>query len=132
MGEEDGNVEDGLFWAELGFEYAFACIVAVLLLNGILHYRIKFGDMLITHMTTLPYKRAYVFIFFALIQNSYLLVLSNIVFKGDFDDLVSHWHDNSLFKCIFACLELCKFGSICNFVFTVTFENSILALFVKF
>lgn len=85
LSEERHRMHGFLGFCELGFELSFAFIVFVLIVNIGLHLRIKYGDMVITHMTTLPYKIAYVVLIVGLIESLMLLIMRNIVFADDFD-----------------------------------------------
>ena len=71
-------------YGELGFEQAFACIVFLLLCAVYLHTRIQYGNMVVTHITTRPYKIAIFFLMTALLESIYLLINVNVTFKGDF------------------------------------------------
>ena len=59
--------ENHWWFLELGFEQSLAVVLSMLILNIILHTRIKFGSMVVTHMTTTPYKIAYIFLIMALL-----------------------------------------------------------------
>ena len=48
--------------ADLGPEIIFAFLVTILCINVFLWVRIKFGEKGVTHMTTWPYKMAFVFL----------------------------------------------------------------------
>ena len=76
----------------LGFEEAFACIFAMLLVNVTMHTRLKYGDMVVTHITTRPYKVATVFLVVALLESIFLIYLNNIWADGDFTQILTTWN----------------------------------------
>lgn len=63
-----------MVFCEIGLEFSFAAFVLLLLTNTFLHMRIKYGDIVLTHLTTWPYKIAFAFICFSIIQCAYLLM----------------------------------------------------------
>ena len=95
----------------------------MLILNGILHMRIKFGSMVVTHITTRPYKIAYVFLILALVQTTSMIFITNIVYKGEFNEVVKFWISSPTFKTVFISFELCKFTWIFIFVNIQTFNH---------
>lgn len=73
-----------ILFFELGFEQSLALLLSVLLLNGFLHIRIKYGSMVVTHVTTRPYKFAYGYLLLAISQTLGLIFLTNIYYRDDF------------------------------------------------
>ena len=123
MVERSTSMDDGkhhvhgfLGFCELGFELSFAFIVFVLLVNLGLHLRIKYGDMVITHMTTLPYKIAYVVTIVGLIESLMMIIMLNIVFLGDFNQFTTYISDTPFFLLLFSTLEIVKFTAIGTFI----------------
>ena len=104
----------------------------MLILNVILHVRIKFGNMVVTHVTTRPYKIAYVFLILALLQTVGMIYLTNIYYDGQFTEVVNLWLDSSVFKVIFVSFELFKFTWIFIFIEGQSFNHKILYIFVIF
>ena len=117
---------------ELGFEGAFACISCVLILNTILHLRIKYGDMVVTRITTKPYKVIYFYLVFGLIEVSYIIFLINVRFSHNFNAFLKYWFDSWAPIQTIITLELCKLGAICYFISEQTFQHSTLYWFVRF
>ena len=63
---------------ECGFELAFACTFALLLVCVTLHTRLKYGDILVTHTTTRPYNIAIVFLVVSLFESSFLIYITEV------------------------------------------------------
>ena len=59
------SISVGEMLADLGLEISFACFVIILIGNVFLWVRIKFGEKSVTHITTWPYKIAFVFLTFS-------------------------------------------------------------------
>ena len=74
----DDNPDKGFFTVELGLEFTFSAFVIVLLTNIYLHMCIKYGEIVVNHITTQPYKIAFVYITFSIFQCAYLLFEVNI------------------------------------------------------
>ena len=50
----------------LNFDESLAVVIFILIINVSLHIRIKYGDMVVSHISTTPYKVAYWFLILAL------------------------------------------------------------------
>ena len=117
---------------ELGFEVSFACYVLILLANIFLHVRIKFGRVVVTHMTTWPYKVAYGFLIVSILQCQYLMYVLNVVFDNDFEDFREDWISHSRIKIIFIFFELTKLGFIIVLLTVQWMRAQILYVFITF
>ena len=94
---------------ELGFELAFSCIILVLLVTVVMHMRIKYGDMVVTRRTTVPYKVAYAFLTVAAFECLTMLVLANIIFKDEgFQGFLDFLAGNTYFKFSVIFIEIIK------------------------
>lgn len=67
-----------------GFETAFAVIVSVLLLNIALLVRIKYGNAVITHLTTAPYFLAMFISTVMLAENVTYLLFSDTFYDQNY------------------------------------------------
>ena len=85
-------------------------------MNIVLHTRIKFGSMVVTHNTTKPYKVAYIFLLLAGIQSVSLIYLTNVYYARNFNKIRDLWIENNIFKVVFISFELLKFTWIGIFV----------------
>ena len=100
----------------MGFEGSFSLNLVCLLINIVLHTRIKFGDMVVSHITTWPYKVAYVFMFISLLESTIAVCVLNIHFEGDFTKFVESWENNGPFNALIMAFELCKITWIAVFI----------------
>ena len=69
---------------EFGFELSFACIFTMLLVSITQHTGLKYGDIVVTHTSTRPYKIASIFLVAALLESMFLIYLTNVQTNGDF------------------------------------------------
>ena len=92
----------------------------------------RFGNMVVTHTTTNPYKVTYLFLSFALAQCVMFIFTANVTYKGNFNEFIKFWIDNSLYEAVFFTFELCKCTAIMLFLNVQTFDNQILYYFVTF
>ena len=63
---------------EYFFELAFACIFTSLLVNVTQHTALKYGDVVVTHTSTRPYKIASLFLVVALLESIFLIYLTDV------------------------------------------------------
>ena len=117
---------------QIGFEKSVSAVIFMLIINLVLHIRIKFGDMVVSHISTNPYKAAYGFLTIALIQSLQFVYLVNIKYENDFTKFVDLWVNNGTYNAIFMAFECCKFAAIIFFLNMQAFEFNILAFFVTF
>ena len=52
---------------KLGFELCFSSFVLLLVLTTFLYVHVAYGDIVVTHMTTWPYRAAFTFIVVAIL-----------------------------------------------------------------
>ena len=100
----------------MGFEGSFSLNLVCLLINIVLHTRIKFGDMVVSHISTWPYKVAYVFMFISLLESMIVICVLNIHFSGNFLEFVNSWKHNGPFNALIMAFELCKITWIVVFI----------------
>ena len=117
---------------ELGFEFSFAFFVLLLLANVFLHVRIKFGRVVVTHMTTVPFKVAYGFLFVSILQCMYLIYVVNVTFENNFDDFRQDWIRDPRIKIVFIFFELTKLGFIVALLTVQWMRAQILYVFITF
>ena len=118
--------------AELSFEQSFAVIVSMLLCATFSYTRVKYGDMVVTHLTTRPYQLALVLLTVALFECIFLLIKANVIYAGNFEGLIAHWVASKTFKVTFMGFETLKYCCIIHFVHIQGFQYQILNAFVKF
>ena len=111
--EDDGTIHQ---LEELGFEQSFAFLAMFLVANTFLHVRIKYGSMVVTHMTTWPYKIIFFFLIVAIIESVMLLILDNIVFAGHFENFLRFTTTNAIFKLTLVAFEIAKIALVFVFV----------------
>ena len=72
--------------------------------------------MVVTNISTTPYKIAYWFLIIALCQAIMLVYMENIHFNGVFSKFVEYWINNETFNAIFMAFECNKIATILIFL----------------
>ena len=67
---------------QYNFELIFALIVTILILNIAAMTKIHYGDFVITHITTRPYKILLVLLIVMFCESCYTLIVINVVYAG--------------------------------------------------
>ena len=91
------------------------------MINIWLHTRIKYGKMKVTHVTTKPYKVAYIFLFLAITSSIYLEIMVNVVHAGNYYGLVQDWLYGPWFMIIIVNLEIAKICCLIEYNLHVTY-----------
>ena len=81
-----------------------------------MHMRIKYGDMVVTRRTTVPFKIAYAYLAVASLECIMMMVLANLIFTDQFTGLLDFLADNPYFKFTFIFLEITKTLLVLTFV----------------
>ena len=116
----------------LGFETAFAVIVSVLLLNVALLVRIKYGNAVITHLTTAPYILALFISTVMLAENVTYLLFSDTFYNQDHTTFLVDVSVNWYSRVFLRALIMVKYGAVFWFILSRAFEHQILHQFVLF
>ena len=116
----------------LNFDESLAVVLFILLINVGLHTRIKYGNMVVTNISTVPYKIAYWFLIIALCQAIMLVYMVNIHFTGVFAKFIDYWINSPTFNAIFMAFECNKIAAILIFLNAQSFEFRVLSFFVIF
>ena len=101
---------------ELGFELTLSMIIFVTLMNLLLHFRIKYGDLVVTKKATMPYKIIFGFLGLALLENVIMIYVSNITYENDFERLTKSFLENEGLLLTIISIELCKFCILTSFI----------------
>lgn len=100
----------------MGIEFTFSFLVLVLLAAILFYLHIKFGNGVVTHITTYPFRLAIVYILVSLIECGALLYDINIHNDGIFDNFVEEWINTNSIKIFYMISELAKIGIIEVFI----------------
>ena len=101
-------MNDSSFLSGLGFELTLAMQISVLIIVIVLHVRIIYGDMIVTHMTTIPHKVTYIFLSLAIVECVVILFITEVTFD-DYEDFEDFWIGKKWFNIAFFCFQNAKF-----------------------
>lgn len=88
-----------------------------MLLCATFHYtRVKFGDMVVTHLTIRPYQLALLLLTVSFFECIFLLINANVTFEGNFKGLINYWVASKSFKVTFMGFETLKYCCIIHFI----------------
>ena len=113
-------------------EVTFALIVTVLLFNLTCLVRIHYGDAIITHITTRPYKITMVLLILMLSNHSIGLVITNIVYVGRYSEYIEDLKSKPFFIFLLDLPYQLKWWLIMCFFISRTSEMEILGFFVRY
>mgnify|MGYP007118472759 CR=1 FL=1 len=111
----------------------FAMVVLALVVNLTLLVRIRFGEMMVTHLSLHPYIVSFCLLLAMLVEISVLLFLSELTYRDDLDALVDQmiFPGNSL-NSVFSGLTDLKFMLLLVFILTRAHEQEALMVFIYF
>lgn len=115
------------------FEILFSIAISALLANLILLMRLKFGSILVTHLSVRPYMATFALFTVMSAEFFSLCFLNNISYH---DDQVQFWHDlyspKSSMRRIYGVMAIIKIDLVILFVLFRTHELENLLVFVFF
>ena len=83
------------------------------MLNLGFHCRVKYGDIVVTKKTTMPYKIIGFFLLFAVIESMFLIYVNNVVYRDDFKKLTHDFLYGDWLMLTIVALEICKLNFLC-------------------
>ena len=99
-----------------------ALVLTFTLVNLVLHTRIKFGNMVVSHITTRPYKVAYAFLFLSFTETLIMICIVNIHDEGDFSRFINKWIWDGQFNAVLIAFEISKLTAIWIFLMSQCLE----------
>ena len=94
--------------------------------------KIHYGDSVITHLTTQPYKILLVLLIVMFCESCYTLIVINVVYAGSFAAFIEDFATDPVYSQLPTMLYQLKQWLIMCFIFSRMFETQTLCYFVRY